>query len=138
MQSKSTKIDPALFVAPALLLFSAGCGLALCAMIHANPHPREILTAFATILISITAAAIPLFLARQSDQTIAAQAALIATIIHLFVAIALAGFAILILKVDQTFTYWLFPFYWTTLIGLAIAAARLVKSAPTTASPAKQ
>ena len=138
MQSKSTKIDPALLLAPALLLLITACGFAVCMSIGANLHPREMAVAFIIILTATTAATVPLFLARNSDQTIAAQAALVATIIHLFVATALAGVAIIILKFGQSFTYWLFAFYWTTLIGLAIAAARLVKSAPCAASPAKQ
>jgi hypothetical protein len=141
MQSKSTKIDPlfpSLLIAPALLLFAAACGFAVLAMIHIDIHAREMLAAFIVMLVAIFAGSIPLFLSRHADQSTAAQAGLVATIAHLFIATALAGAVILGLKPTQAFTYWLFAFYWTTLIGLAIAAVRLVKSAPLATSPAKQ
>src|SRR5450432_2708035 len=123
MQSRSTKIE-SMLLAPAALIVTAIFGYALCQIAGWNTHPREFFSALIVIIFSIACATVPLFLTRRSDQATVAQAALISTIVHLFVAAALAAVMILIVRLAQEFTYWLFAFYWMSLIGLATAAVR--------------
>src|SRR5262249_34924655 len=107
-----------------------GIGLTVCGLANWDAHQRAMLIAGCIALIASAAGAVPLRLARKSDQAMAAQAGLVATTVHLLAGIALAGFALLILKLGQPFTFWLFAFYGMTLIIVAVESVRLVKAAP--------
>jgi ABC-type Co2+ transport system permease subunit len=128
----------ALLGTPIVLLLAATAGYLICLLIGADPHLLDAGAALVVVLVASAAAAIPLILARHADQTGAAQAGLLATMIHLFVAAALAGVAILFAKRGQPFTYWLFAFYWTTLAIVAMESVRLVKAAPPARVASKQ
>ena len=126
----------ALLVAPLALLLTAGVGYAVCRAAAWDPHLNELAYAGAIALVATIAGLIPLMLTRHADQGAVAQAGLVATVVHLFVAIALAGVMILVLKLGQPFTYWLFAFYWMTLVVVAVVAVRSVRHAPPVAKAA--
>jgi hypothetical protein len=120
-----------LLIAPIALLVTAAIGWTIGAGTGAfDPHGRAMLTAGVIVLIGCAAGAVPLVLNRGADQAAVAQAGLVATMAHLFVAVALAAVVMLKWKPGMPFTWWLLTFYWTTLVGLVIATVRLVKSAP--------
>jgi hypothetical protein len=126
-----------LLITPLALLLVAAIGFVICNFAGLNPHPRELLAAALISLVATFIGVVPLFLARGADQATASQAGLLATATHLFIAIVLAGVMILVLRVGQSFTYWLFAFYFPTLIGVAFASVRLINSAPLQSTAAK-
>ena len=123
---------------PIVLLLGGAIGYAICTVAGWRPHLHDAAFAVAIAMVATAAAVIPLFLARRSDQNALAQAGLVALMVHLFTATALAGGMILIAKPPMAFTYWLFAFYWMTLILVATSAVRLIKAAPMTRSVTKQ
>jgi hypothetical protein len=120
----------ALLITPIAILLTAMIGWVICNFANVNPHGREMLIAAFIALFATFVGGVPLFLARGADQATASQAGLLATAAHLFIAIVLAGAMILIARVGESFSYWLFAFYFTTLIGVAFASVRLINSAP--------
>jgi hypothetical protein len=127
----------ALLITPIALLLTASIGLMICNFAGVGSHPRDLLAAAAIALLATFVGAVPLYLARSADQATASQAGLLATVTHLFVAIVLAGVMTLVARVGQPFAYWLFAFYFTTLIGVAFASVRLINSAPLPPAAAK-
>ena len=97
-----------------------------------DPHIREMIAAAVACLLAGELAATPMLSARQASQAAVAQAALIGTVVHLFVCVVIAGVVILgHLPLGQSFVYWLLGLYWATLIALVVAFAKAVQSAPT-------
>src|SRR5688572_174496 len=91
------------FLSPILqtLLVIAGVaavGWTACAAAGWNPHPRDLTVAAAIAVAAAVAGLAPLWLTIGTDQAGAAQAGLVATTAHLFVAAALAG-AVYLMKV---------------------------------------
>src|SRR5438093_7357047 len=109
-------------IIPLPIGIAAGCGWALCTALHLNPHPREMLLAAIACLIASELAIAPLILARGRAQASVTQAALLATIVHLFVCSVFAGVILMwkSLHLDGAVVYWLLSFYWLTLIVLAM------------------
>jgi hypothetical protein len=114
-----------------VLLVSA-IGFALCRALGWNVSIPALATAGGACVVASLLACIPLILVRGEPQASQAQAALLGTVIHMFFAAAVAA-AVLILKFNLpgSFIYWLFAFYWTTLIVLASSFIRTIKQAPT-------
>ena len=115
---------------PLAILFTAACGFAICRALRVDAHLREMLVAATAILLASESALVPLFLTRHASQLSVSQAALVATMVQLFIAIAFAAVVIMgrMLAV-QPFTYWLLAFYWVTLILLVVECVRAVRSA---------
>jgi hypothetical protein len=117
----------ALLYIPAAVLLICISGYACCAALGWQPHPREMLIAASTCLAGGLLAIVPLIVVRYVNAALtaasAAQAALVGTMIHLFVCIGVAA-VVLLMKMPLSsgaFTYWLLAFYWTTLLALAAA-----------------
>lgn len=123
-----------LLIAPVTLILAAAIGWTIGAAGAYEPHVGAMLTASAIVLVACGAGIVPLVLNRGADQATVAQSGLVATMAHLFVAVALAAVVILKWKPGMPFTWWLLAFYWVTLIGLVIATVRLVKAAPRSAT----
>jgi hypothetical protein len=120
-----------LLLIPASIVLTAACGLTLCLALHKSAHVTEMSIAAGVAILASSAAVMPLWLARHATQIGVSQAALVATMVHLFVAIALAAIAILgHFPLHGSFLIWLSAFYWMTLIALAMAAVRMIKTAP--------
>ena len=121
----------ALFLIPLSIAATAIGGWLICALASVNPHLLELSLGAGAALLGSIAGVVPLLLARQATQLGMSQAALVGTMGHLFVTIALASVALLgKFKLDQSFMWWLAAFYWMSLIALAVVYARAVKSAP--------
>jgi nitrate reductase gamma subunit len=120
----------ALLLIPIALLLTAGVGYTACRMLGWEPHLLEMIQACGIAVVATIAALLVLWINRSADQPAAAQAGLVATTIHLFMAVALAGVMILLVKPSMAFTYWLFAFYWMTLFAVAYSSVRLIRSAP--------
>ena len=127
-----------MLIAPLAVLATAAGGWIVCLATGCNPHPRELVAAAVIVLIATEAAAVPLWLSRGADQAAMSQAGLVATVLHLFVAIALAGVVKLFVRMqlEPAFVYWLLAMYWVTLGVVAASMVRAVRSAPTAARPA--
>ena len=124
-----------LVIAPLFCLIVAGVGWLVCRLAGWSVYPKDLMIAGVVAVIASFAGAVPLILARGSDQIAASQAGLVATMAHLMIGIALAAVMILKLKAGLPFTYWLLAFYGSTLIVVAVESIRLVKAAP--AAPAR-
>jgi hypothetical protein len=121
-----------LIVIPVVVVLIAAGGYLTCGVLGWNPHAREMIAASVICLIGSELAAIPLMLTRGASQPAVAQAALIGTMVHLFV-IALLGGALMMFKplpLDSSMAYWLLGLYWLTLIVLVVSSVRAVKIAP--------
>ena len=135
----------ALFYIPAAVFLVCVSGYAGCAALGWQPHPREMLVAAATCLAGGLIAVVPLcvmrYLNAATSAATAAQAALVGTMIHLFVCIGVAAVVLLMkMPLAPAFTYWLLAFYWTTLLALAAALIfeiRSVAATPADAPPQK-
>jgi hypothetical protein len=120
---------------PLVVLIAAGSGLGLCAVAGWNPHIRELSLAAGALVLASLAAFVPLALVRGGSQLAVSQAALVGTMVHLFVAIAFAAVAVLgRFGLGNAFLTWLLAFYWVTLIVLASGFVQAVKAAPVTPS----
>jgi hypothetical protein len=111
------------------LVASAGWGICLAA--GWDPHRASLLAAAAVAFVAAVIAFVPLWFARASDQIAAAQAALVSTMIHLFVAAGACGVVIVFKALPdvQSFVYWMMAFYFATLIVVAATGAKAVRSA---------
>jgi hypothetical protein len=119
-----------LLLIPATIVLTAAGGMALCAALHKNAHVAEMSIAALAALLASVAAITPLWIARHATQLGMSQAALVATMVHLFVAIALAAIVVLgHFPLHAAFLIWLCAFYWMTLIALAMTAVRMIKTA---------
>jgi hypothetical protein len=121
---------------PIVLVATAACGLGICQALGVNPHLREMLMAFAGVLAAVVLAGLPQLLSRGSSQLSTSQAALVGTLIHMFISVAIAGGILVVSKPHMSFTYWMSTFYWVTLVVLAIASVQAVKAAPKPAGAA--
>jgi hypothetical protein len=120
----------ALLFAPLAVAVVAAGGVALMSGTGRDPHLPAMINAAGTCLIATVMGAIPLVLARRASQYALTQAGLVATMLHLFVAVGAAAIMMLGGRLSNAYTFWLIPFYFATLIPLAIAAVRAVKHAP--------
>jgi hypothetical protein len=111
------------------LVASAGWGV--CVGAGWNPHRSSLMTAAAVTFVAALLAFVPLWLARASDQLAVAQAALVSTMIHLFVATGACGVVLIFksLPHTQSFVYWVMAFYFATLIVVATTGATAVRNA---------
>ena len=116
---------------PILLAIACAIGAGACRAFGSNPHAKELIAAAMTCLIAGEVGMIPLLLARGGNQAAVAQAALVGTVLHLFVSITVAGIAVFArVGLSSAFLYWLLALYWVTLIGLVVAFVKAVRSAP--------
>jgi len=123
-----------LFILLAVALVAAG-GWAGAKAVGLRPHGAELLIAAAGATLAAMAALVPLWLARgtasqpPTSQEAASQAALLSTVVHMLVAVAVAAGVIFIRRPGAAFIYWMLAFYWVTLAAVAAAAVRLIRSA---------
>lgn len=133
-----------LFIPIAVVLVCA-CGYAGCALLGWQPYPREMLVAAGTTLAAGLAAMAPLLIVRSTSSVNSAnvaQAALVGTMIHLFVCVGVAAVVLLMkMPLAPAFTFWLLACYSMTLIALAaglVAEVRIVAAAGMQSQPHKQ
>src|SRR2546429_560787 len=123
----------AFVMVPIVLAIAFAAAIGICRAIGVDAHLRELLAATLTCLIAGELAVLPLVLARGGNQASVAQAALVGSVVHLFVCIAVAGVVVFgHLGPGPAYLYWLLGFYWVTLIVLVVVFARSIRSAPTT------
>src|SRR5438552_990484 len=121
----------AFVLVPVVVAIAVAVGFAIVRATGHDAHVRELLAAAVTCLLAGELAATPLLSARGANQAGVAQAALIGTVVHLFVCVVVAAVVVLgHLPLGQSFVYWLLGLYWVTLIALVIAFAKAVRSAP--------
>jgi hypothetical protein len=102
-------------------------------------HEREVITAGAIVLIAGELSLLPLVFARRSKMLVVFQAALIGTVIHLFLTFAMGAvaFAMRLIEDRYFFLFVLMGLYWVSLIFLVIVMTRAGRQAePETASAA--
>jgi hypothetical protein len=127
-----------LLLAPVAVAVVAAGGAALCGALGWPPHVRAMANAAATCLAASALAAVPLVLTRGASQYAVAQAGLVATMIHLFVAAGVGVAFALAKRMDAAYAYWLLAFYFPTLATVVAAAVRAVKAAPPATPLTKQ
>src|SRR5437773_2813235 len=80
----------ALLLVPLSLLLACAGGFTVCLVLGIAPHERELLAAGLTCLLAGELAVIPIILTRGASQLAVVQAALIGTVVHLFVCVLAA------------------------------------------------
>lgn len=116
---------------PLCVAIVAAVGLALCKAAGWDPGFSGLIFAAISCVIAGEMAFVPLLLVRGGSPAALAQAGLVGTMVHLFIA-AIAAAAVLIMKVEVSgsFVYWLLAFYWTTLAVLVCSFTRTLRIAP--------
>ena len=123
----------AFVLVPIVLAIAVAIGFAICRAIGFQTHTREMIAAAMACLVAAELAGAPLVLARGADQAATAQAALVGTVIHLFISVAFAAVVILgHVGLGPAFLYWLLGLYWVSLVVLVAAFSKAVRSAPIT------
>jgi hypothetical protein len=114
-----------------MILVTAAGGVAILLGTGRDPHARELAAAAIAAFAAAELALVPLMITRRASQLAAAQAALVATMVHMMSAATVAAVVVLgKLPLGQPFMYWLMAFYWMTLIGLVATVARHIRRAP--------
>jgi hypothetical protein len=117
---------------PIVLAVAFVAAIGVCRAIGVDAHLKDLLAATLTCLVAGELASIPMLLTRGGNQASVAQAALIGSVVHLFVCIGVATILMFgHLGPGPAYLYWLLGFYWVTLIALVVAFARSIRSAPT-------
>ena len=120
----------ALLLAPLAVAVVAAGGVALMSGTGRAAHAPDMFNAAGTCLVAVVLAGVPLLMTRRASQYAAAQAGLVATMLHLFVTIGTAMFMLVLGRLTPPFLYWLIPLYFATLVPVVIAAVRAVRQAP--------
>ncbi len=121
----------AILLIPVWLGLVAGAGIGICAATKVDPHFRAMIPAAIICLLADELAIVPLIMARSGNQLVVSQAGLLGTIMQMLLAVALAGGAMLFVpRLDHSFVFWLFPFYFTSLILLVVMFVRAIRRAP--------
>jgi hypothetical protein len=122
---------------PIAVLLAAALGLALLKAAGKPLHTRELAAAAIVSLLAAEAALLPAALNRGAPKSAMAQAALIGTVIHMFLALALAGvlWTLDLVGHRPAFLYWLLFLYWTSLAAAAAALVMFLRAAPNDPSP---
>ncbi len=115
---------------PLLLVLFAGAGWLACKAVGSGQQLKWMLLAAAACALSSSAGSVPLVLARQARQSAMIQAALVATLLHMMLGVALAAVTILAFHPPTSFVLWLALFFWVTLSGLVVMCVKAVRSAP--------
>jgi hypothetical protein len=103
------------------------------------PHAREVAAAAGVVITAATLALVPVTLARRSDPVVVFQAAFGGTVIHMFLAIALAA-ACHVLQVvadRRLFLFLLLSFYFVSLIVMVLAMVRIFRKSTLRPGPAR-
>src|SRR5262245_43036175 len=113
---------------PLSVLIVTAAGVALCKMVGWRIGGSGLLVAGISSAVAAGLALIPPLLVRGGSPATLAQAALIGTMVHLFVSVVATG-AVLLLKppVAGSFVYWMLAFYWTTLTVLVVSFTRRLR-----------
>jgi len=107
-------------------------GFGLCKAVGADPHVPQMTLAAVLCLIGSIAAALPLWFARRASQLAMSQAALVSTMLHMFVTIAgvmIVMFGKVAGGVTFPLVYWLMACFAVTLAIIATACVIMVRSA---------
>ncbi len=117
---------------PLVTLLIIAAGYATARILGWNPHLIESVVAGAVCAVAVTLALLPALLTRRQSQAAVAQAALIGTVVHMFLSLVLATIVFVgSLPPDRrVFLFWMLAYYWISLITLVALLARLINAAP--------
>jgi hypothetical protein len=126
-----------LLLIPASIALAAAVGAGACAATRHNPHAAAMAAASAAALVACAAALVPLLMTRGGTQLVATQAALVGSVLHLFLcAVATAAVVLGRLLPANAFLAWMVAMIWATLAALVTVYAKSIRSAPpATAAP---
>ena len=116
---------------PLTLAIVAGAAWGILHAIRHQVPQRELLLAIGIVIAAVELALVPMVLAHGGGTAAVSQAALLGTVIHLFLSITFAGAVTFLHLVAQQwmFLYLLGAFYWISLILLVVASVRAIRRA---------
>ena len=125
-----------LLLIPASLALTTAAGVSACAALGRSPHSAALLVAAAATLLASLAGIVPLLLTRGFSQLVVTQAALVGSMLHLFLS-AVAAVVVVLghVQAGTAFLAWLLAMYAATLVALVFHFARAIRSAPPAAAP---
>ena len=120
---------------PIVLALLALVALGVMRSATGQPHGPEVFAAAGVVIVSSTLALVPITLARRSDAVVVFQAAFGGTVIHMFLAIALAAACYVLQLVNdrRLFLFLLLSFYFVSLIVLVLAMVRVFRKSASAA-----
>src|SRR5690242_2748045 len=93
---------------PIVLAVAFAVAIGVCRAIGIDAHLKDLLAATLTCLVAGELATVPLMLSRGANQAGVAQAALLGSVVHLFVCVAVAGILVLgRLGAGPVYLYWM-------------------------------
>src|SRR4051794_1192510 len=129
----------ALLLVPIVLIIAFTAAAGICRAAGIDPHVKDLLAATLTCIVAGELAAVPLVLTRGGSQASVVQAALVGSVVHLFVCIAVAGIIVMArLGAGPAFLYWLLGLYWVTLVALLTAFVKAIRTAQVAQAPRQQ
>lgn len=111
------------------LLGTAAVALIGLRAVGVDAHTRLMLMAAGVCLLASVMGMVPLLLTGGAGSVAVSQAGLAGLAIHMLAAAAGGGALYILLHPSVAFLYWLLGFYWATLVVVAIAGVKAVKSA---------
>ena len=117
----------ALLLNPILVLIAVGVGAALCRLNGLPVHGREMLAAAAVGIFAAESAVVLAVTQRHASSAEAAPAALLAMGLHMLLSLMLTIVVIFSHQVGGAFTWWMLAMFWTTLFGVSVVLARLLR-----------
>jgi hypothetical protein len=114
---------------PLTLAIVAGAAWGILHAIRHHVPQRELLLALGITVVAAELAMAPMALSHGGGTAAVSQAALLGTVIHLFLTISIAGAITMLHLVSQQsmFLYLLAAFYWISLILLVVASVRAIR-----------
>lgn len=126
-----------LLLIPISVIITAALVIVASRVVGFTLHTQELFIAAVIGLLAGELGIVPMILTRGASQYAVTQAALVASIVHLFSCTAFGGILIATkpITLDPSFIYLLMLFYFLTLILLVNVLVRAVRTAPVEATP---
>jgi len=122
----------AFLMIPASLSLIAAGGAGVCAIAGFGLHLHDMILAGGACLIASELALLPLIIVRGKDQLAVSQAGLVGTMLHLMCIAIIAGVLLVKMHAGTPFVFWLFGFYFASLVVVVASFIAAVKKAPPT------
>jgi hypothetical protein len=117
------------------MVLSAAAAAWLLRAVGAQVELKTVITAAVITTLAAEAAVLPVVLARNAAPVVTSQAALVGTMLHLFLTFVLGAAAYLMNLVTRKdlFLFLLLGFYWVSLIFIVLVMIRFIRRSATSA-----
>lgn len=125
-----------MIINPIVIALLCGGGVVFCRGARVGPHMFDMALAAVVVLVASELALVPLVLTRGASQLAVTQAGLVATLVHLFLILALGALVAFLMHVSKPFNYWALALYCPTLAVISTTSIKAIRQAPMESIPA--